>query len=51
MMRLVFFETRMFTRSLPAYLDDELMQGVDDMRQERLGKITLRTHVIDVITT
>lgn len=28
-------------------LFDELMQGVDDMRQERLGKVTLRTHVIE----
>jgi len=23
------------------------MQGVDDMRQEHLGKITLHTHVIE----
>jgi putative transcriptional regulator len=29
------------------HLFDELMDGIDAMRQERLGKITLRTHELE----
>lgn len=31
------------------HLFDELMDGIDAMRQERLGKITLRTHEFEAL--
>jgi putative transcriptional regulator len=44
-MRYVFFKTQVITPKRNLFA--ESMKGVDDMRQERLGKITLRTHEVE----